>query len=322
MLEESCHESLQKRLSEMKEWEHEWFIRGSDELLRNLMLYAKKGELAIKRDETIQKWMQSDRERDEFYERTNPKRYPLCVQCNGDMDVILKDPSFAHDKKERHRILFMFECKKCTLRRAFYDNGEELSHEKEKCEKCWRTELKSEIIREEKETIYRDTCQSCHHVKEDRFKHYIPEEDLNFARDREKYVLSEKKIEEYKDAKWRLGELDKLFKDIDARKAREAQWWEVKEEKVIIEKKVLDVSDMKDLVIKGLKKMKYKDISFSNPVVFKRWVNIELSVAGKWLDKKEFQELIQWSLENTNWKINEKSILINLGILQCKLEGE
>ncbi len=33
-----------------------------------------------------------------------------------------------------------------------------------------------------------------------------------------------------------------------------------------------------------------------------------------------FLEIIQWPLENTNWKVNEKSILVNLGILQCKLQ--
>jgi hypothetical protein len=79
---------------------------------------------------------------------------------------------------------------------------------------------------------------------------------------------------------------------------------------------------LKEVITKVLKKKKYKDITSSNPIIFRRWVNVELSVVGKRPKKKAFLEMIQSSLENTNWKVDEKSILINLGILQCKLKME
>lgn len=154
--------------------------------------------------------MERDRGMDDFYENTYPKRHPFCIKCNESMEVTDKIPFFSYDKKEKHRVLFMFECKKCSLRRAFYDDGEEFRHEKQKCEKCKSTDLKSEIIDKEKQTIYRDTCNSCNHVKEDVFERTAEEEDLNYLSDREKYVLSEKETEKYRESKINLNQLHEL----------------------------------------------------------------------------------------------------------------
>lgn len=87
-----------------------------------------------------------------------------------------------------------------------------------------------------------------------------------------------------------------------------------------IEKKLLDANDMKDLVAKELRKLKYKDISFWNPSIHKKRVFIELSLLGKNLDKGEFVHHIEWILDNTNWKFLDKSIQIQLGILTCRIE--
>lgn len=87
-----------------------------------MAMYFEKGELATKRDKTIQEWMESDREMDEFYEHTHPKRYPLCIKCDGEMKIREKISFFSYTKNEKHRMLFTFECKKCSLRRAFYDD--------------------------------------------------------------------------------------------------------------------------------------------------------------------------------------------------------
>jgi hypothetical protein len=42
------------------------------------------------------------------------------------------------------------------------------------------------------------------------------------------------------------------------------------EEELIVKRKILDTPDMKELVVKILKKKKYKDITFSSPIVSKR----------------------------------------------------
>lgn len=320
MTERSLDSTLQKSLSEMKEGEDEKNIRAMDECIRTLMLYFEKWQLAIDRDTTIKEWMESDKERDDFFEDTQPKRHPFCIKCNGEMRIIEKTPSFSHNKKERHRILFMFECSRCELKRAFYDDGEEFRHEKQKCEKCQSTDLKSEIIDQEKQTIYRDTCNSCGYVKDDAFERTVEEEDLNYLSDREKYVLSEKEAGDYREAQVSLNQLHHLVTSPGWGKEWKSEG--SSEEVATPQIRKLDFPDLKELITKALKKKKYKDITFSNPVVFRRWVNVELSIAGKGLEKKAFLEMIQGSLENTNWKLNEKSILVNLGILQCKLEGE
>lgn len=159
---------------------------------------------------------------------------------------------------------------------------------------------------------------SCGYVKEDIFERTIEEEDLNYLSDREKYILSEKETGDYREAQTSLNLLRHIVSDPEWGKSWKSE--NTTKEIVTSQIKELDFPDIKELITKVLKKKKYKDITFSNPVVFRRWVNVELSVVGKGLEKKVFLEMIQGALENTNWKINEKSILINLGRLQCKLQ--
>lgn len=213
ILETALDSSLEKELSRIKEWRNETEIRNIDAYIRRMAMYFEKGELATKRDKTIQEWMESDREMDEFYEHTHPKRYPLCIKCDGEMKIREKISFFSYTKNEKHRMLFTFECKKCSLRRAFYDDWEEFYHKKQKCEKCKGTDMQLEILHEKNMTIYRDTCNSCGHVKEDSFESTKEEKDDNYVVDREKYVLSEKERDKYLDEKRNLDQLSQLVKD-------------------------------------------------------------------------------------------------------------
>lgn len=315
MIEECVDPAIQKALKENKEWKSEDEIRFEVTKAKDIHLYFLKGDLATKRNEKIEEWMKEHRDRDNFYNNARVN-IPYCIHCNREMSQIMKQDFFSYSKTERDRVLFMFECKDCKYRRWRWDNGEEYKVKRPSCEKCWSENLKTEYIKWEENDIFRETCQDCQNIKDETFKNYKSEKeeiDPSYEKDREKYVLTEKETLKYEQWIHNLEKLSEMCK-------KNQEETEIQEAVVNIQK--LDVSDMKELVIKELKKKKFKDITFSNPVVFRRWVTVELSVAGKRLDKKEFLELIKWLFTNTNWKINEKSILINLGILQCKLEGE
>lgn len=73
--------------------------------------------------------------------------------------------------------------------------------------------MQLEILHEKNMTIYRDTCNSCGHVKEDSFESTKEEKDDNYVVDREKYVLSEKERDKYLDEKRNLDQLSQLVKD-------------------------------------------------------------------------------------------------------------
>ena len=207
------------------------------------------------------------------------------------------------------------------LSRWRWDNGEDYVIKPSICDKCWSEDIKHELIQEKKWDTFREICNKCGYIKDDFYKHYPikKEKDPNYEKDRQRFVLTSEKIYEFR--RW-IENMDKIHEMVEADKRKQMAKEEWNEEIITPQIKKLDFPDLKELITKVLKKNKYKDITFSNPVVFRRWVNVELSIAGKGLEKKAFLEMIQWSLENTNWIVNEKSIIVNLGILQCKLEGE
>ena len=319
MTEEACEKGIQKELADNKFWKSEEFIRFQHTKCRDIYLYHQKGDLALKREETIQKWMKEHRERDDFYYNAKVKA-PYCIHCNREMIEIMKQDYFSYSNTEKNRILFMFECKECDYRRWRWDNGEDYVIKPSVCDKCWSEDIKHELIQEEKWNTFREACNKCGYVKDDFYEHHPvkKERDLNYEKDRQRFVLSSEKIYEFR--RW-IENMDKIHEMVEADKRKQKAKEEWQEEVVTPQIKKLDFPDLKELIIRVLKKKKYNDITFSNPIVSKKWASVELTVAGKGLEKKEFLEIIQWPLENTNWKVNEKSILNNLGILQCRLDG-
>ena len=116
MTEEACERGLQKELADNKLWKSEELIRFQHSKGRDIYLYYQKGDLAIKREETIQKWRKEHRERDEFYNNAKVKT-PYCIHCNREMEEIMKQDYFSYSNTEKNWVLFMFECKDCDYRR-------------------------------------------------------------------------------------------------------------------------------------------------------------------------------------------------------------
>lgn len=312
MIEECYEPAVEHALKENKEWKSEDEIRFEVTKAMNIHLYFLKGDLATKRETKIEEWMKEDRDKDNFYYNAKV-RVPYCIHCNTEMEEIMKQEFFTYLNKGKDRVLFMFQCKQCKYKRWRWDNGEEYKFNKPVCKKCWSEELKTEYIKWDERDIFRETCQNCHNVKDEVFENCILKEEIdpNYEKDRQRFVLSEKETMDFRQWTHDLESLSEILKKDEKKK---------EEEELIAKRQILDTPDMKEIIVKTLKKKKYKDITFSNPIVSKRWVTIELTVAGKSLEKKTFLEMIQESLENTNWKVNEKSILVNLGILQCKLQ--
>jgi len=104
--------------------------------VNELMLTFEKGERWAKKDQTINDWMQRDRQRDEFLESANPPEDIRCLTCRNHLKVDSKQLWHGEDDKE-DRILFMYECpNQCLPRRAFFNDGEEWRSKPHLCIKC------------------------------------------------------------------------------------------------------------------------------------------------------------------------------------------
>lgn len=316
MMEDTHNLLREKRLKE-----YNWLVDPNEiawrmHVLEELEIYFRKWALAENRDKRIAEWMEEDLEIDNFYEKTTINT-PYCIYCNNKMDLFFKDLNVWYWKK-KSRILFYFICEPCKYKRGVWDNGEEYKIEKNICERCKSEDTKTRFEPWKESDVYRTICNSCSYVKEEKWEHYkgqTKESDPDYEKDRERFILTEKDLYDFQDSCRRLNNFNELHVKINAENLE-------KEEGKVIDKKILDMSDMKDLILKGLRKFKYTDISLWTPSIKKKRVCIELTLFGKNLIKDEFIVQIQWILKNPNWSIDEKSVQIQLGILNCHLEWE
>src|SRR5690606_2852839 len=81
--------------------------------LSDFILYFVKGEEYVKKEETIERWMQRDRELDSLLENAEPPELVRCSTCGSRMNF--KD---KHLWGSDDRVLFFFECpNKCIPNR-------------------------------------------------------------------------------------------------------------------------------------------------------------------------------------------------------------
>ena len=151
-----------------------------------LTVHYKKGERYERKEETISKWMDKDKQRDEFLENT---KAPIvkCKTCFRYMEAESKDLWDMEDK----RVMFMFTCPNgCMPNRSVFENGEDWVREPDLCPKC-----KKEMVRtierkgDDVKTTYK--CPACGHKIIDDFgaSPKKVEVDHNFEKDRERFCL-------------------------------------------------------------------------------------------------------------------------------------
>jgi hypothetical protein len=138
--------------------------------------------------------------------------------------------------------------------------------------------------------------------------------DSNYEVDRARFCLTEKELYEYQSQKWSLERVAEIINEDKKEKQSE------KTTENILEIRHLDFSDLKKLLEKAIKVSKYSGLEIGNPIIQKNLV-VNMTVLSISTDKDDFQKFIETSLEWTNWKLAEKSIVAKLGIIQCKLEG-
>lgn len=218
---EKLHSTPSKTLQEKK------FSKKQMELMsvqfKKLHLYFETGELYLKKEEMIRKWMEEDERKDRFYENAEPPEDIRCLTCRNRMTVIHKDYWTELDKPDR--VLFMFECpNRCMPRRAFFSDGQEWRTKPDMCPTCdiVLTRKSKEI---KNKVIITHTCKKCKYKKTDEIGGYEQKEkpiDENYAIDRNRFCLTDEEGWKYADGKRNLEGLSELMNKIqEEEKARE-----------------------------------------------------------------------------------------------------
>ncbi len=194
---------------------------------KKLSLNITKGERYLNRNKTIQEWMDKDKQRDDFYASAQAPEDIRCLTCRNRMKVTFKD--LWTDLEKPDRVLFMYDCpNKCLPRRAFFSDGEEWRVKPILCLHC-STPLETRRKDDDKKVITTNSCPKCGYTETDEYewrhaKEKDDEFDADFAKDRDRFCLTDEQGAEYRDQKWRLENMGKIVKE-----------WEEKE-KILQEK--------------------------------------------------------------------------------------
>lgn len=286
-------------------------------LVYDVKLYFIKGERYLEKQKTIEQWMQEDKTKDERFENAELYINVHCPNCKSPMEFENKHFRGLNDE----HILFIYRCKSCGKRRGFLEDESEYIPETPRCPKC-KKELNETIKRGKKEITFVSSCKHCNYHDSwntgDRIKK--PEIDHNFAKDRQKFCLSEKEGKEYYDSKCKLESVSSLIEDFKEKEENK----ELYDQLASLEK--LTVAQMQNFLTKELKKCNYTALMFSKPKMDKH-VTVDFTVQDNKSDRSEYdsemelKKTINKALHNTNWRLMTNGPFYRLGILSGQLKG-
>lgn len=281
-------------------------------------LYFFKGDRYAQKAETIREWMERDRAKDELLDSAKPPEGIHCLSCRSVMTPTFKN---LHDwgPEGKDRVLFMYDCPNgCLPRRAFFDNGEEYRPKPHLCPKC-KNVLKEVNKKLKNKIITNYTCRRCGYKEKDELDLSSKREkiDKNFAKDRERFCLTEKQGRDYLDFKMKQENLGRMLEE-----------WKKKEktEKVLAKIKKLPVAGLKQLLTPILEKEGYIKLDFSKPQI-DRDIFIQFTVQDNKANRIEYDSRHQLKkafkkiLADTNWRLMSEGIDYKLGILSGRLRG-
>lgn len=284
----------------------------------SLSLLFLKGERYKNKEETISKWLEADRKKEEKLKNAIEPRHIRCLGCSSlDMEGLSRD--FMTAKSGEEEVLFMFECRACGKRRAYWENGKEWEYDL-KCPEC-HSSLEREYIKAEHSVTTKSTCPKCGYKEEDTmdFNEKKEEEkiDPNFASDQKKYCLSDEEGRRYIEESQSMKELSDLLKDHEENK-------DVFEAIKNIQK--LTFLELQNLLTPILEKAGYLQFSFEKPEIQKDVIlefSMQDSKSGR-VDRAsayDAQKLIKKTLAPTNWRLMSEGLNYKLGFLQGRLRG-
>lgn len=283
-------------------------------------LYFLKGERYAKKLETINKWLEEDRKKEERFDNAKEPKGIRCLGCSSlQMTCISKDFMTDRDSNEEE-VLFMFECDDCHKRRAFWENGKEWEYNP-KCPKC-QSKLDRETTRNGDSLVTQETCTKCDYEETDTLdltvKEVVEEKiDPNFASDQKKYCLSEIEGNEYIRDRESMKYFSDKLKDKEENK-------EVFEE--IKKIQTLTITELQNLLTPLIEKANYTQFLFEKPVIEKDVIlsfSLQDTQSGRtdMESTSDLKRLLKKALETTNWRLMSEGLTYRLGFLQGRLRG-
>jgi hypothetical protein len=295
--------------------------RGFPNWIMPLKLFHLTGERYRQREETINEWMERDRQRDAMIEQARP---PLmrCPSCGQQMECVDTSIKYGFEEGERDRMSFFLTCKSCKEVHHIYENGTPIPRKPLLCSKCDREVEFSSEERDGKHYYIR-TCKHCGHIEErmstldEEEQSPTKEEIERFVRDKKRFCISEAQGQRFLQWEERMKQIDKQ---------KEEHLLNVELYDRVKEVKSLNIASLEKKLRKELEKAGYVDLH-TTMLPSGREIVLEFSIrdmqdSRKDLEsRKTLQETIESALEMTNWSLYPDSVTYRLGLLSGRIRG-
>lgn len=297
----------------------------SKNYLANTQLLNIKLHRYKERDKTIEEWYESDRRKQDTQDNTPAPQNIKCPKCHSLMESTSHDLEDYLDKPLR--VLFFFECPKCTKRQGVYENGEIWKYTPPICEKCGG-ELKLDMQYKGDITTTTTTCNKCDYKNVEKRDHKKQHEEWD-RKDQEDIQLLSKYRKDFCMEKEEAEGYFKAFDEIAF--ANEVYEYELQkyDDNAYTKSENLknySIAELEDLLNSEISKEKFGKLNLKEPNLGE-FVEVEFSVQeeDKTRTKRQseyaLQKLIKKILETTNWRLMSNGITYRLGYLTGTLKG-
>jgi len=286
-----------------------------------LPLFFRKGDRYLKRKETIEKWMEDDKKRDDFI-ASHPAPTAYCPKCNQKMKLMVDE--FDEDIDNNLRMIFMYRCEPCKEKKAFYNDGAPYVFKNDFCPKCHK-EWEKKYIKSKTRVITKYSCLNC--GNKDEFVLDLndkPEKgtiDSDFEKDRALFCLSEKEGEDYRRYKaYDLPQMKKLAEEMEDREKHKEIYEQAKNTKN------LTIAELSDLLAEKLSADDFRSLVITNTEVTRDLIitfTVQDTKSGRdeGHSRSDLKKSLTKMLDGTNWKVMSDGVSYKLGLLSGRLRG-
>lgn len=300
----------------------------------NLHLFGIKAKRFEKKQETIRKWMEDDKLKQDKQDYTPTPEGIICPLCNAPMHFnITKHLDSSYDSPIM-RMMFLFKCSTCTKQQWVYDDSEIRVSKPDLCPKC-KKEIYLTYSRKGKVITTKYKCKACGYSKKEvedlakkdkewekqqaQWKKEEEESKKLLEKYRTEYCLSDKEGKEYVETVEALEVGHEVYEE-------EKQKYDDKAYQVAVNLKKLKILDLEKLLSEKLLKENYVKFALDKPDMG-RFVVVPFSVLDATSTRRQnisedtLKKLIKNTLEDTNWRLMSDGIHYRLGYLSGSLKA-
>ncbi len=277
--------------------------------------------------ETLKKWMDADRIKQEKYDSAVEPQSIYCPSCKAIMQAT--ETKHLEDYTDQPmRVIFLFRCTKCKKQEWVYENGQIRQSKPDLCPKCNREiEVKHTKAKQGKIITWTRKCKFCGYTETE-----VDDFEMNHKEYQQKEQADKELLEKYRTAFCLTDEQgEKYLFELEAMEYAKLVHDETKQKydnsayQQVSRLKKLTIVELEKRLTDILGKANYVKLSFSAPEIG-QFIFVPFTLQDAEASRREnisvstLEKLLKNELGNTNWRLMD-NVSYRLGVLSGRLKG-